>query len=50
MLSSKKDFIIIDYLHVFPLFSGILVKFSIKIGDFGFDFDKISLSGITETS
>ena len=34
-------------------FSGILVRFSIKIGDFGFDFHKISLSGIvgpTETS
>ena len=31
---------------MFSSFSGTLVRFPIKIDDFGFDFHKISLSGI----
>ena len=33
----------------FSSFSGILVRFSIKMDHFSFDFHKISLSGIAET-
>ena len=38
MLDRKKDLIKIDDFQAFFTFNGILVRFSIKIGDFSFDF------------
>ena len=46
-----KDFVKIDdFQGLFFQFCGTLIRFSIKVDDFGFDFDKISLSGIVEAS
>ena len=50
MLSRKKDSIEIDDFQIFSSLSGTLGRFSIKIDGFGFDFHKISLSRIGETS
>ena len=49
MLSGKKDFIKIDDFQVFQ-FNGALIRFLIKIDDFGAGFHEISLSGIVEAS
>ena len=50
MLTRKKEIIKIDNFRAFPSFSGTLVRFLIKIDDFGFDFHNISLSTIAEVS
>ena len=50
MSSEETDFTKIEDFQVFLFLSDTVVRFSIKIDDFGFEFHKISLSGIVEAS